>query len=137
GTRGWVSRAYIGRLARAAARLFAIHHEITTGRTPPRVRRGSHLHGASVAVNVRAHPWIGATILGIIHPGGAYTVIGHRGRWARVQMLNGTMGYAFIGALHGRIAGALPAARTARGPRLTAGVRVHAPPGLHARVLGL
>lgn len=135
---GWVSGAYVrggGHSTRAT--------------TVTRRKSGSrHGRTASVAVNVRSGPSIRDSIIAGIPVGGSYQIIGWSHGWARVRLPNGTTGWVDGAVIGGGSSGYgdRTSSSTHRGARratrrfahlITAGVRIHARPGVRSRVIGL
>ncbi len=132
---GWVSGAYI----RGGSSGTTSRTGSTTGRTTS--GRG---RTASVAVNVRSGPSTRYSVIAGIPVGGSYQIIGWSHGWAKVRLPNGTVGWVDGAIIGGGSAsyGDHPASTGHKASRgfghtITAGVRVHARPGVGSRVVGL
>lgn len=152
GSVGWVSAAYTSPGDRTVGRP-------GLRRTVPASTAAATMSTVRVATNVRAGPSLVSAIVTVIPPGGAFRILGWARGWARVRTAGGTAGWV-SGIALGRTgaaaraagrAGQNPVTRTmstrtgrrtvtgitARRSVLTAGVRVHAAPGLKAPVIGM
>jgi uncharacterized protein YgiM (DUF1202 family) len=156
GTIGWISAAYTagGQSASSHQALNTVHTSVPSSAaaktTVTTTTQFSSRSSAKLAVNVRSGPSTSHAVVGSISPHGAYRLLGTTaGGWLRVQLPSGTIGYvssAAIGASSSSSATNSAAAGTnlrkttttgvAGTHVLTAGVRIHAYPGLKARVVG-
>ncbi len=134
GTVGWAMARYVGR------------HVAASGSRSGGTSR--HLPGHTLlrtGVNLRSRPNMQAAIVAVSN-GSPVRVLHWASGWAEVQLSTGASGWvwrAFLGGYHARhtgharTSGNVSGRRTGTGAHVTAGVRVHARPGLRARVVGV
>ncbi len=151
GTVGWVSSQYVRSQSRKSAPTYAGNRTSSRTYSGSAAIKARQLSGGSttrVALNVHLGPALGDAVITVISPGGSYRVLGWSNGWAHVQLAGGQTGWV-SGTVLGRPSSTYRApgsrrsightfnAVAASGHVLTAGVRVHAAPGLRSRVVGL
>ena len=111
------------------------------------VHHTSHVVGraATVPMNVHNGPSLSHTVVTVVASGSRYQIVGWSGNWARVVLSDGTTGWV-SGTLLGHASSATNTdagsqhsvqATSSRGSVLTAGVRLHAGPGVKTAVVTL
>jgi cell wall-associated NlpC family hydrolase/uncharacterized protein YgiM (DUF1202 family) len=143
GSVGWVSAAYAP--VKSSSAKAKLPNSSTT--TKPMIGGST----ATVATNVRIGPGLKHAVATTLAPGQSYRVIGSVRGWLHVQLANGATGWISItvvgsaantsssGPTYKQVSYTKKTKKTAvtnsRGAVVTAGVRVHAAPGLKARVV--
>lgn len=161
GTTGWVIKAGISKGA-APTTAVTTNPNVGTPTAPVRAgfpaKRTPAVHRATASIRVsglRVHtsPSIGAPVVTSVGAGQRVQVLARGNGWVKVRTSTGAVGWVVAGytsvshrtsaspvyrsTTPSRPLAAVRHSTSTRGPVLTAGVRVHAAPGLRARVVGL
>lgn len=148
GTTGWVSAAYVGSRAAQSHSMHAVSYTPAATVTK-RVVKTTRLSTARVSINVHTGPSLDDAVTGVLAPGAGYRVIGWSNGWAHVVLANGQTGWVSGTVMRGAPTayGSYATHQVKHASRvntgvsgthvLTAGVRMHAAPGVKSRVTGL